>query len=110
MGHARAIAGINDPQRQLGLARKTIRRNLSVRQVEQLASTASDPTGEKPTEKIAATAHLKDLAQALTRAAGLKVTVQAGKRKNSGRVVLHYASLDQFDQIAKYLGAKNPTE
>ena len=82
----------------------------TLRQVEQLASTAPDPTREKPTEKIAASAHLNDLAQALTRAAGLKVTVHAGKRKNSGRVVLHYTSLDEFEQIAKYLGAKNPTE
>ncbi len=110
MGHARAIVGINDPQRQLSLARKACRRNLSVRQVEQLASEAPEPTSDKPTEEIAATVHLNDLAQALTRAAGLKVTLHAGKRKNSGRVVLHYTSIEEFDQISSRLGVKTPSE
>ncbi len=110
MGHARAIAGMNDPQRQLALARKASRRNLSVRQVEKLASNAPEPIPEKPTADIAATAHLNDLAQALTCATGLKVTLHAGKRKNSGRVVLHYTNLEEFDQIANRLGAQMPTE
>lgn len=110
MGHARAIAGVNDPQRQLALARKTVRRNLSVRQVEQLAAADPEPTVDTPTEEIAATAHLNDVAQALTRATGLKVTLHAGKRKNSGRVVLHYSKLEEFDAIAKRLGAEMPTE
>lgn len=110
MGHARAIAGVNDPQRQLALARRTCRRNLSVRQVEQLASRALGPTVETPTEEIAATAHLNDVARALTGATGLKVTLHAGKRKNSGRVVLHYTNLEEFDKIARHLGAKIPTE
>ena len=37
MGQARAIAGINNPQRQLAVARLAVRRNLSARQVETLA-------------------------------------------------------------------------
>jgi ParB family chromosome partitioning protein len=110
MGQARAIAGINDPQRQLALARKAVRRNLSVRQVEQLASETKTPRLEDEPKRIAATSHMKDVAQALSRATGLKVTLHAGKRKNSGRVVLYYNSLDEFDQLAEKLGAKPPTE
>ena len=110
MGQARAIAGINDPQRQLALARRAVRRNLSVRQVEQLAAETRTPRLQDQPERIAATTHMKDVANALARATGLKVSLHAGKRKNSGRVVLYYNNLDEFDQLAEKLGAKPPTE
>lgn len=110
MGQARAIAGVNDPQRQLALARKAVRRNLSVRQVEQLACETPKQRSQEEPQRIAATAHLKDVARALSRATGLKVSLHAGKRKNSGRVVLYYNNLDEFDQLAEKLGAKTTTE
>lgn len=106
MGHARAIAGLNDPQKQLALARLSARRNLSVRQIESLArdsttdvearQSAAAPSG---TEK-----HLADVALSLSKAAGLRVEIHSGKGKNTGRVVIHYGSLDEFDRLATLLG------
>ena len=48
MGHARAIAGIDDEKFQLKIARKTIDEELSVRQVEELIKKHSRPPVEKP--------------------------------------------------------------
>ena len=48
MGHARAIAGITDSQRQLSVARLAARRNLSVRQVEELARAAEAAVDSAP--------------------------------------------------------------
>ena len=106
MGQARAIAGVADEQRQLALARMTVRRNLAVRQVEALAQKHLDGG-----ERVAASSraerprHLADVEQALGRALGLRVSVQAGKKKNSGRIVICFDNLDEYERIAEVLGA-----
>lgn len=106
MGQARAIAGIADPQRQLAVARLAVRRNLSVRQVEELArangttakgnSAAARPDGDRR--------HYDELAAALGKSLGLPVKLLPGKKKNSGRLVVQFRNLEEFDQIAQRLG------
>jgi ParB family chromosome partitioning protein len=105
MGQARAIAGIHDPQRQLGLARLAVRRNLSVRQVEQLArgDDRFQPTAAT-SERASNRRHLSDVERGLSQAMGLPVIVVPGRRKNSGRVMIRYNSLEEFDRIAERLG------
>ena len=104
MGQARAIAGITNPQRQLAVARLAVRRNLSVRQVERLAKEPSEHQQRAAQAPRAIDAHLSDLEQAMRRALGLHVTLHPGKRKNSGRVVIRYSSLEEFDRIAEKIG------
>lgn len=106
MGQARAIAGVSNPQRQLAIASLAVRRNLSVRQVERLVQDPAE-AGKPPREKTRAIdAHLADLEEAFRKSLGLHVTLHPGKRKNSGRVVIRYASLEEFDQIAERLGGQ----
>lgn len=111
MGQARALAGLDDPQRQLALARLTVRRNLSVRQVEELVRRAAENVVSRETpvrEKDDADGqrrHFEDIAEAFSRALGVTVTVRAGKRKNSGRIVITYNNLEDFDRITQKLGA-----
>lgn len=108
MGQARAIAGIADPQRQLALARLAARRNLSVRQVEELAKSTQE-VDQKPALGASETAsdanrrHLDELATALSKAMGLRVKMFGGRRKNAGRIVIYYANLDEFDRLAERL-------
>jgi len=110
MGHARAIAGIADAPRQIAAARLAVRRNLSVRQVEDLArsaETTATETSANSKGNLVATdkRHFADVEQALTKALGLRVRLYAGRRKNSGRVIISYANLDEFDRSAERLGA-----
>ena len=35
MGHARALAGLDDPQQQIALLKKIVKKGLSVRQAEE---------------------------------------------------------------------------
>lgn len=110
MGHARAIAGITDPHRQIATARLSVRRNLSVRQVEQLARAAEERPSDAPAQpesehSAASKRHLVEVENALSKALGLAVRLHAGRRKNSGRVVISYVNLDEFDRIAERLGA-----
>ena len=105
MGQARAIAGITHPQRQLAIARMAVRRNLSVRQVEaavrQQAKQVSQPPAITPSST---TKHFADVEETLSKALGLPVRLQPGKRKNSGRIVIRYNSLEEFDRIAERIG------
>jgi ParB family transcriptional regulator, chromosome partitioning protein len=109
MGQARAIAGIPDQQKQLAIARLAARRNLSVRQVEELARRAdATPANQEPeaqrTPLNASRQHLSSVEQALGKAIGLRVRVRAGRKKNSGRVVISYANIEEFDRIAERIG------
>lgn len=108
MGQARAIAGIADEKRQLGLARMAVRRNLSVRQVEALVRGAAEPKESEITAsappKNADQRHADDLAREFSRQLGMPVKMFPGRKKNAGRLVIQYKSLDEFDQIADRLG------
>lgn len=104
MGQARAIAGITDPQRQLAVARLAVRRNLSVRQVETLAARDPVTAGSRARAAIA-NAHLADLERQFALTLGLKVQIETSRRKNAGRLILHYNSLEQFEDLARRLGA-----
>ncbi len=108
MGQARAIAGIDDPQRQLALARLTVRRNLSVRQVEALAreeSAEHDADRAPPRDAARNPRHVSEVEASLGRALGLNVRLFPGKKKNSGRIVIRYNSLEEFERVAERLGA-----
>lgn len=105
MGQARAIAGIADAQRQLAVAKLAIRRNLSVRQVEALAREPVEG-GSTHAPAAAENKHLSDVAVALSKAIGVPVRMHAGRKKNSGRIVIRYNSLEEFDRVAERLGAR----
>lgn len=105
MGHARAIAGVSDPQRQLAIARMTARRNLSVRQVESMCREPSaDPRPAATTPK-GSVRHMEQVAELLSKAIGLPVQVITGRKKNSGKIVISYASIEEFERVAHVLGA-----
>lgn len=110
MGQARAIAGISNPQRQLAIARLAARRNLSVRQVETLAKESREPAPQPRPSPPPPDAHLPNVQQALSKALGLSVTLHPGRKKNSGRVVIRYNSLEEFDRIAEQIGGHSVLE
>ena len=88
-GHARALLRSPDP---LGLARKVVGRGLNVRQAEKLARGAKKP--RRQAAKDADTAAIeRDLASLL----GLKVEIM--HRGEGGTLKLHYASLEQLDDV-----------
>lgn len=101
MGHARALAGVPDTQRQLGLARLAVRRNLSVRQVEAL--TRAQPEPRETSKPNLPSKHLEDVQRTLSKSLGLPVVLQPARRKNAGKIVIRYGSLEEFDRIAERL-------
>lgn len=108
MGHARALLAIDDPQRLVGAARLAVRRGLSVRQVEALAKSAAAAT--EPAASRGAVRHMADLDRQFSKALGVPVRVRAGKKRNSGRILISFANLDEFDRISERLGVARAAE
>jgi len=51
-------------------------------------------------------AHLRDMEQKFERALKTKVNIKEGKKKGTGRIVIEFFTLDDFDRVAGALGIK----
>jgi ParB family chromosome partitioning protein len=102
MGHARGLLGLESDTAIERLARQTVARELSVRQVETLVrrerqeghgKRASAPSAPAPPSPAA-----RDLVQKLEQALGTRVRlVQADATR--GHLEIHYHSLDELDAV-----------
>lgn len=105
LGHGKLLAGVSDASAQARLADAVINQGLSVRNLERMikaGETAPAPTGRVP--RLAPSAHIQDLEKSLAVQLGLRVQVKASPRKGRGKLVLHYNSLEQFDELMGRLG------
>lgn len=110
MGHARALAGADDP---VALADQVIADGLNVRQTEALVrgdkpvrTQRGRATGRSDAPRVAANSD-EDLAALEARlgdALGLKVTI--GHQGGKGQVAIAYASLDELDLICQRLSGE----
>jgi ParB family transcriptional regulator, chromosome partitioning protein len=101
MGHARALLSLRGADQRLALWRRIEKDGLSVRQVEKLAAKGGVKRRRyvrKADEDKAP--HIRDLEEQLRIALGTKVTIQPVK-DSTGRVIIEYYSLDDFDRIVE---------
>ncbi|HEV8293364.1 MAG TPA: ParB/RepB/Spo0J family partition protein, partial [Tepidisphaeraceae bacterium] len=98
VGHAKLIAGISDILEQERLANLVLLQGLSVRNLERAIKEGPRPDIKKPAP-TGPTAHLQDLEKNISRQLGLRVQLRAAVKKGKGRLIIHYASLDQFDEL-----------
>ncbi len=100
LGHAKVIAGVEQPEDQVRLAQLVIGQSLSVRNLERkLAEGTPAFARREPSPEN----HLRDLEGRLTRQLGMKVKLAGGKG-GRGRLTIAYANLDQFDALCERLG------
>jgi ParB family chromosome partitioning protein len=102
LGHAKVLAGVSDILEQERLGKLVVSQGLSVRNLERLVQSPAIPPSATPTKH--ASAHLQELEKTFARHLGMRVQIRSGSNKAKGRVVIHYASLDQFDQLLEKLG------
>lgn len=110
-GHAKVLAGLagaENQARQIKLARRVISHGLSVRKLEELVIVSSEPRDSVAVQPAAGAkpAYVRDIEQQLTEAVGTRVVIQPARAKNTGKIVVEYYSLDDFDRISNALGLK----
>jgi len=103
LGHAKLLAGVADVAEQQKLADLVVGRSLSVRNLERLMQERA--VGKEPAPPKNVSAHLLDLEKSLASQLGMRVQVRSSG-KGKGRLVVHYATLDQFDDLMQRLGVK----
>jgi ParB family transcriptional regulator, chromosome partitioning protein len=110
-GHAKVLAALAGRDGvQVELAKKVAADHVSVRELEALvaavlggaAATAQGPTAAAP----ARPAYLRDLEERLSAAIGTRVFIRPGRARNTGKVVIEYYSLDDFDRVSQQLGLR----
>jgi ParB family transcriptional regulator, chromosome partitioning protein len=109
-GHAKVLAGVTEAARQDALANRTVAEGLSVRKLEELVTNPpADVTGAERETAVAAhtrtltakSPHVVELEQELSRKLGTKLRIFPSKKKNTGKIVIQYYSLDEFDRIVE---------
>ena len=101
MGHARALLAVSGT-RQADLAHQIISRNLSVREAEQLVGQAEVTSRKTSRKQQRKDRDLQALEEELSEILGTAVTVKT-IRGGRGKLTIHYASLDQLDNVLEKL-------
>jgi len=108
LGHAKVLAGLSGQiEIQQELAKITVAENLSVRALESLLSKhqkKAAPAEVLSKKRAPKSALILDLEERLLQSLGTRVSIRPARKANSGRIVIDYYSVDDFDRIASMLG------
>jgi ParB family chromosome partitioning protein len=100
MGHARALLAL-DPARQIEAGNRIAARGLSVREAEALVQALlRGKPGAAASRKR--DRDLERLEEELSATLGTTVEIRAAK-KGSGKLLVHYSSLDHLEELLKKL-------
>jgi ParB family transcriptional regulator, chromosome partitioning protein len=106
MGHARALAALEDPQVQLEVYQDIIAQGLSVRDVEEIVHNLSQPQEEdttKPREtRKPQTEIFQQIQKDLSYLYDSKVSVKS-RQNGKGNIKIYFSSRDELDRIIDLL-------
>ncbi len=99
MGHARAIINVEDPAVQLLIFNRTVKEDLSVRQVEELARTMARGNKEKTASgsPVVISREIVQLQGKLSSHFGTKVSVKSDGKK--GEIKIPFLSVEDLNRI-----------
>ena len=100
-GHARAIAGISDTEKQIQLAEYAIKEGLSVREIEKIIKEENAPKKKISRKKAEKSADVRKVEDDLKQIMGTKVNLnQSGKK---GKIEIEYYSRDELERLIEML-------
>jgi ParB family transcriptional regulator, chromosome partitioning protein len=98
MGHARALLGLESDQAIERLARQSVSRELSVRQVESLVKRERESVNRPAPQPLQESPAVRDLVHRLEQTMSTKVKLVQSSPK-SGHIEIYYSSLDELDAV-----------
>ncbi|MBZ5532284.1 MAG: ParB/RepB/Spo0J family partition protein [Acidobacteriia bacterium] len=108
LGHGKVLVSLTGlPQQLEKAAREVVEKQLSVRQTEELVARLTNPSQDDTKKSKPARAldpNVREAQRSLERSLGVKVEIQ--DRKGKGKIILKYASLEDFDRIVEALEKK----
>jgi ParB family transcriptional regulator, chromosome partitioning protein len=105
-GHAKALMMLDTHEQMLWAATRIVKDGLSVRQAEELVHKVLAPEeGNRSEPKLQPKdPNVRQAEQELQRTLGLKVRIQ--DKRGKGKIVIEYASLEDFDRVLEVLSSK----
>jgi ParB family chromosome partitioning protein len=107
LGHAKVLLMLDTPETQWKAVEQVRAQSLSVRQTEQFVHRLLHPHDaleREPKDKPAVDPNVRAAQEGLQRALGVRVTIRDNQGK--GKIVIEYASLEDFDRIVEALGER----
>ena len=108
-GHAKALLGVSNLKTRSTLAESTVRGEWSVRALEREVQRVSEssiadvPRGTKSSRRRT---HIDALERKLSQALGTDVSIQTGRKPNTGKLSIAFYSLEQFEGLIGSMGVK----
>lgn len=101
VAHARTLLGLSDEIKQLDLARLTLKKKLSVRELEKLVYNV---VNDKSSKKVSSnkSIYVEEMEQHLKKILGNSVKITSDKR-NKGKIELKFNNLDEMEKIIQKL-------
>ncbi len=99
-GHARAILGIENPEKQRALYELILKNNLTVRDVENKVKEVTIHTHKRKMTKQT-NPYIQNLEDKIQQKLGTKVQIK--KRGTSGKITIDFFSDEEFDKILKLI-------
>lgn len=110
MGHARALLGVSEDGRKVELASLVASKGVSVRELERIVRGERSRGGgvgeRRPRSGGAPEAHVRELERRFEEALETKVKIHLGRVKGSGRIMIEFYNVDDFERIAKTVGVE----
>lgn len=115
LSHAKALLMVEDTAARLSLAVRCVRQSWSVRTLEiearraaSVGAVSGKPALAPAAEpiRLRAQTQLDAISRALAAQFGTRVRVRAGRRKGSGRIVIEFFSLDQFEELMRRMNVR----
>ncbi len=100
-GHARAILGLENPEKQRALYDLILKNNLTVRAAEEKVREITVHSHKRRVSARAVDPYLQDLEDRIQQKLGTKVQIR--KKGNSGKVIIDFYSQEEFEKIIKLL-------
>lgn len=104
-GHARAILGLDNPEKQRALYELILKGKLTVRDVENKVREITIPAHSRKISAVAADPMIQDLENNLQQKLGTKIQIK--KKGAVGKILIDFFSEEEFDKIRQILLGQN---
>lgn len=96
-GHARAILGLDNPEKQRALYELILKEKLTVRDVENKVREITVPSHQRKIQETAVNPEIQDIENRIQQNLGTKVQIRM--KGTSGRISIDFFSEEEFDKI-----------
>ena len=103
MGQARTLLALKDKDKLVELAKKTVKENYTVRQLEQIVNDMNGKKKGKKDRKKKLSPYLLQSQDRLQEKFGTKVAIKANEKTGKGKIEINYLSTEDFNRILDVL-------